>query len=356
LDASDSDFEDFSDEDDVIERPYGTKPYGTKPYGTKPYGTKPYGTKPYGTKPYGTKPYGTKPYGTKPYGTKPYAAGASLDPELWSGDLAELICGCSAVIRLGATIVAGDLELEVPVITATASYIDPRGGAAAPRQPIGELELRPLDHLLDALLAVPNQLLSGIAENAELADALKVDLGDAMTLAADTAFLKGSGGVRPLGITSYPATKQAAGADLLASARTIVETVRGRAVFRNPGWILDPLALNGLTRLTTADGLTASTAASARSLDTFALLKLDGVDGGTLLGYPFVMSAAASAAKPRLYFSADWQEAWVAISGDLITVDISVDAGFGANETLIRGTMFHDFGLRRPQAFAWLEQ
>jgi HK97 family phage major capsid protein len=355
LGGMDSEFEDLSDENDVIERPYGTKPYGTKPYGTKPYGTKPYGTKPYGTKPYGTKPYGTKPYGTKPYGTKPYPAEDALDPELWSGDVAELICGCSAVIRLGATIVAGDLELEVPAIAATASYIAPKRGRAAERQQIGEIQLRPLDHLLDALVAVPNRLIPGIAGNAELADALKVDLADALTLAADTAFLEGSGRVQPRGI-SKSVTKEDPGHDLLASARALVESVRQRAVFRNPGWIINPLALNELTRLTTADGLIGCSG-SGRSLDTFALLKLDGSDGGTLLGYPFVMSAAASAGKAaRLYFSADWQEAWVAIGQELVTVDISAEAAFAANETLIRGSMFHDFALRRRKAFAWVEQ
>ena len=359
----DSEFEDFSDEDDVIERPYGTKPYGTKPYGTKPYGTKPYGTKPYGTKPYGTKPYGTKPYGTKPYGTKPYGTkpygtkpypdGDALDPDVWSADVAELICACSAVIRLGATIVGGDVELEIPDVSAKAGY---NKGSAAQRQPIVERKLRPEDHQLVALVTVPDRLIGDIAENAELADALKVDLADALTGAADAAFLRGRRRGEPKGIASRVA-KETAARDLLASARKIVGTVRGRrAIFRNPGWILDPVALDQLTKLTTADGLQRSTARGARSLDTFVLLRLDGADGGTLLGFPFVMSSAASDGKPRLYFSADWQEAWIAISGELVSVDISAEAGFDASETVIRGSMLHDFGLRRPNAFAWTEQ
>src|SRR4029453_5552703 len=130
-------------EDDVIERPYGTKPYGTKPYGTKPYGTKPYGTKPYGT-----KPYGTKPYGTKPYGTKPYAAEDALDPAVWSADVAELICERSAVIRLGASIVADDFELQIPRVDATAIYVDPNTPQSVPGQQVAGRILRPLDHQL----------------------------------------------------------------------------------------------------------------------------------------------------------------------------------------------------------------
>jgi HK97 family phage major capsid protein len=359
LGAMDSEFEDFSGEDDVIERPYGTKPYGTKPYGTKPYGTKPYGTKPYGTKPYGTKPYGTKPYGTKPYGTKPYGTKPypdeeALDPDVWSAYVAELICECSAVIRLGATIVAGDLELETPVVDATANYVDVRKGTAATPQTTNGIELRPLNHELDALVAVPNRLIRGIAENAELADALKVDLADALTLAADRAFLRGSGAVEPTGI-SQTIKPEDPGVDLLESARKILESVRKRtprgkrpAIFRNPGWVLDPLALDELTKLPTA-----------KTLDTYSLLKLDRTDGGTLLGFPFVMSSAASAGEKeprRLFFSADWQEAWVAINRELVTVDISAEAGFDANETVIRASMFHDFHLRRPEVFAWVEQ
>jgi HK97 family phage major capsid protein len=351
----DSEFEDFSSEDDVIERPYGTKPYGTKPYGTKPYGTKPYGTKPYGTKPYGTKPYGTKPYGTKPYGTKPYPDEEALDPEVWSADVAELVCERSAVIRLGATIVAGDFKLQIPLVNATADYIDVKNPAAAPQQRVTGINLRPLDHQLSAVVAVPNRLIGGIAENAELADALKVDLADALTRSADTAFLRGPGGeVEPEGISKI-VDPQPPGDDLLESARKILESLRKRTppderpvTFRNPGWILDPLALDDLTKLALP---------TPETLDIFSVLKSDRTDGGTLLGFPFVMSSAASAGEPRrLYFSADWQEAWVAINRELVTVDISTEARFDTNETEIRASMFHDFQLRRPEVFAWVEQ
>jgi HK97 family phage major capsid protein len=348
----DSENVDFSDEDDVIERPYGTKPYGTKPYGTKPYGTKPYGTKPYGTKPYGTKPYGTKPYGTKPYGTKPYPDEDALDPEVWSADVAELVCERSAVIRLGATIVAGDLELEMPaVVDPTASYINVRRPTAATPQTTDGIELRPLKHELDALVSVANRLIRGIAADAEFADALKVDLADALALAADTAFLRGSRQVEPKGISRTRGVRKVdpPGVDLLDSARQILRSLReDNAIFRNPGWILDPLALDDLTKLP-----------AAGTLDSYSLFEPDRTDGGTLLGFPFVMSSAASARKSeprRLFFSADWQEAWVAINRELVTVDISAEAGFDANQTVIRASMFHDFRLRRPGLFAWVEQ
>jgi HK97 family phage major capsid protein len=361
-DARDLGDGDVSVDDGLAERPYGTKPYGTKPYGTKPYGTKPYGTKPYGTKPYGTKPYGTKPYGTKPYGTKPYGGSrdgnGGLDPDAWSADVAELVCDRSAVIRLGATIVACDYEVQLPVFDVEAKYIEINEGRDP--KPIKEkIQLDPRRFALDARVAVPNRRVPDIAENPELADAIKVDLADALALRADRAFLRGpGGGTEPRGIDGRAGELEKNGATVLALARAIATAARTREVpLRNPGWILAATTLDELTRLVTPDGLSVPDPQDGRTLDTYSLLRLDGADGGMFLGFPFIASAAAVAQQdpkdPRIFFSADWQDAWIGIDRELVTVDISAEAAVRTDETVIRASMYHDFTLRRTEAFVW---
>jgi Phage capsid family len=122
--------------------------------------------------------------------------------------------------------------------------------------------------------------------------------------------------------------------------------------FRCPGWIIGPESLDRLTQLRTADCLTQSDDPRARSLDSFPLLRLDGADGGSFLGYPFVVSAAAENA---IYFAADWREAWIGFDGPVVRVDASSDAAFQADQTLIRATMSYDFALRRQQGFGWAQ-
>jgi HK97 family phage major capsid protein len=84
------------------------------------------------------------------------------------------------------------------------------------------------------------------------------------------------------------------------------------------------------------------------------LLCLDGADGGEFLGYPFVVSTAAfDGGSHRMYLSADWRQAWIGVDGVLVDVDISADVHFQTDETVIRATMAHDFGLARLEAFTW---
>ena len=195
---------DWEDEEESPERPFGTKPFGTKPFGTKPFGTKPFGTKPFGTKPFGAKPFGTKPFGTKPFGTKPFGTkpfgtkgddGGSLDPEEWSADIAQLVCERSALIRLGATLVASEPggSLPTPAFEITAGFRAP--GEPEPELPeSGEAaELRPGEWRLSAAVALSPRVLGALGASPELAYTLKTSLAEELARSADEAFLQGPG-------------------------------------------------------------------------------------------------------------------------------------------------------------------
>lgn len=350
-------------------RPYGTRPYGTRPYGTRPYGTRPYGTRPYGTRPYGTRPYGTRPYGTRPYGTRPYGArpyvddvlgGGQFDPGEWGAEIAELVCERSAVIRLGATLMFADDELQVPVSNTAAGFRAP--GAAGPVPGVTpSIALRPGDWRLEASVTVPIRLFHGLAASPDLASTLKVDLAEALALWADQAFLLEQAAVGgPEGISDLVAgtPPAAGGGQLLQRLRNMASGVRAVHPVRNPGWILHPRALDDIAEFLTRNGVLGAPA-QGRAVDTFPLLKYDGADGGILLGFPFVTSAAALRGnRRRVYFSADWEEAWIGLDPYFVTVAVpgaSAAAGAPAasGDVVITASMPLDFILRRAPAFAW---
>jgi hypothetical protein len=362
-------------------RPYGSRPYGSRPYGSRPYGSRPYGSRPYGSRPYGSRPYGSRPYGSRPYGSRPYGSrdedevGAPfLDPGEWSADIADLFCDCSAVIRLGARLIANGDDLAVPAIDfsragARGAYIQqpevtpkdaPYGirinTRLKPDARVSQRRLCPRDYELATTVVLPNRLVRDVVGAPDLAWALKEDIARELALQADHAFLQGPGGRTPLGIAANGAIAQQPGlppggpVDLLATARAMLAALRGRpALFQNAGWILSPAALAGLSVLRTADTLGVGGAAD-HALDSSRLLKHDGVDGGWFLGYPFVSTSAAGP-PAHMFVSSDWSEAWIGTDGDVVTIDISPEARFGSDETVVRATMHHDFVVRKPAYF-----
>ena len=330
--------------EDELGRPVGARPVGARPVGARPVGARPVGARPVGTRPVGARPVGARPVG---------ARGGFLDPEEWSANVSELVCAHSAVIRLGATLVSTDGELRISAFDAAPNFRVP--GAAPPPAPgvAGEEPLRPRDYTLEARVAVPDRLLRGFAANPELADTLKFDLAEALARRADQTFL-GTGVGGPNGISALVRPTSARG-NRLQRLRRVLTAIRGAGLaLRNPGWIVHPDTLDALTKLKTVDGLDPSAGAGARTLDSFfALLRLDGADGGMLLGFPFVTSAAASVGNAqRIYFAADWQEAWVGVDPYFVTVDAPAEPA-GPDETVIRASMSLDFTLRREAAFAW---
>jgi hypothetical protein len=291
-----------------------------KPYGLKPYGLKPYGLKPYGLKPYGLKPYGLKPYGLKPYGLK----GGPVDlGEEWSADVSALVTERSAVIRLGGTVVGADQDVRVPVW-------DPDSD-----EPVAAIRLGSKESGVTVLLRVPNRLERDLAGDPELSEPLKADLAEHLAAALDEEVLA---------LIGEPEGAEGEG-DRLVRLRGLVESIRDFPL-RNPGWIIDRGTFDKLTKLPTENAI-AEGEEGARSLDSYGLIRRDGVDGGTLLGF-----AVVTCATEGVFFSADWDEAWIGIERNLVNVAVSAESGFAADETVIRATMSFDARLRRDGAFA----
>jgi hypothetical protein len=370
-------------------RPFGTRPFGTRPFGTRPFGTRPFGTRPFGTRPFGTRPFGTRPFGTRPFGTRPFGTRddeqeeGGLDPATWSADIAELFCAMSATVRLGARIVYDIDSLLIPNRRVEAVYLarpdridspgelleaeqrdtEPeraRSAAAVGRSRVsaGQRLLRPSDHALSVQIVVRNSLIRTVERHPDVADALKQDIARALVFEADGAFLHGGDGQpEPAGITAYCRELGNGGSDNpLELARAILRQLRVEEPkrFENPGWIFDPATLDELTRQLTAENVP-SKERSMRTLDATRLLELDGLDGGMLLGYPFLVSRAAAEEDDasRMYFSSDWAEAWIAAGSDLVCVDFSTEADFAADSTIVRAVMNHDFVVRRPGLFTF---
>jgi hypothetical protein len=262
-------------------------------------------------------------------------------------------------MRLGATVVFGTDELQVPVPNPAVGFRAPgkAGPAPAATPPV---VLRPGDWGLEASLSLPVRAWPGLEANADLALSVKVDLAEALAVGADQAFLRGAAVGGPDGIGDRVTRTGPAngGGQRLQRLRDLAAAVRAALPARTPGWILHPGVLDDLGRFLTRDGVTQD--AEGRAVDTFPLLRLDGADGGTLLGFPFLTSAAAADGNKRLvYCAADWQEAWIGLDPYLVTVGVrGAAAGAGAaaagpDDVVITASMPLDFTLRRPVAFAW---
>jgi hypothetical protein len=332
-------------------RPYGARPYGARPYGARPYGARPYGARPYGARPYGARPYGARPYGARPYGARPYleSGHGGFDPAEWGEDICELALSRSAVVTLGATVASSDEELWIPAATPTAIF---RGTAPPVPPPTAvAISLNPREERLEAWVSVPDALFRHLGENPEVADALKSDLADSLARGADAAFLDGPRPPLPGRIGALAGLTPTG--SLLSMVLSIVAEIRGKPSvdFRSAGWILHPRTLDALTRFVPP------APDDAPTLKEFCLLKLDGADGGMLVGLPFVTSEAVAvreAAEPRIYFAADWGDAWVGVAGTPVTVDTPVEPSV-TSEVVIRASMALDFALRRDDGFAWAD-
>jgi hypothetical protein len=342
-----------------------------------------------------TTPYGPRPYGPRPYGPRADEGRPYLDPDEWGADVAELFCQDSAVIRMGARVVTD----ATPSILSTEhlewpdnshgylprpSETIPKDDAAAKPIALGEEKaraalvkrvLRPHEHELAVKVVIPDELVRGLVDSPEIAWGLKQDLAHALAVQADRAFLQGEPlGLAPVGIRRTVAVQPNPAPhdpnDVLQVVRTMVGMIRRRPQVRfgSAGWILHPFWVDALTRVLTTDY---QQMGWGQGLDAASkeLLAPDGSDGGTLLGFPFISTRAATGerdatdddeegadlARAWIHFSADWSEAWIATNPDVVTVDVSIDAHFQSDETVVRAVVNHDFLVRRPEFFTYAD-
>jgi HK97 family phage major capsid protein len=272
-----------------------------------------------------------------------------LEPAQWGAVVSTLLFERSALLRLGARLIAADQK--VPLLTidrSTADYVESRN--PLPEGSDGDAGLNPTAYKLGAVLRLSSERFGAAMDNSESIGPLLEDLAEALALRADGAFLVGTGRNEPRGIANRVdegVHDEPLDADRLAAAREMLAELRGRAdvVFRNPGWVLHPRILEDLGKIKLPNG---------NPLGASPLLQGDGSDGGLLLGYAFVTSEAASKnGSPAMFFSADWSEAWIAADRWLAAVDISSSTAFGTDELLVRAVTRHDFTLRRPRFFAF---
>jgi Phage capsid family len=340
--------------------------FGDRPAGMRPAGMRPAGMRPAGMRPAGMRPAGMRPAGMRPAGMRDDDDMRDrLDPDEWSADIAELFCAYSAVIRSGARLVLGEFDLIVPSesLRGVPEYLprpvetSPDGeepdelgdaqndlvqAAGASRASLTTRRMRPRDNELTLSLVVRDQLVRALVEHPEIAWALKEDIARALALRADERFLQD---------IATPRNQFAPGRGPLETTRAMVAALRAdrRVHFANAGWILDPSALDALTNALTRNAL--RTNGNGTSLDSLAsgqLLAHDGADGGTLLGYPFIVSTAAGG---RIYFSSDWSEAWIGADPGLVSIQVSADARFQTDETIVRAVAHHDLVVRRSWFF-----
>jgi hypothetical protein len=355
-------------------KPFSAKPFSAKPFSAKPFSAKPFSAKPFSAKPFSAKPFGAKPFSAKPFSAKPFSArlpgtddGSGIDLDEWGGDIAELICERSAVMRLGATIVFAEAELQIPLSDPAAGFRAPGAAGPAPA-PTTPVVLRPGEWRLQASVALAIGLAAGIADNPGLGWTVKADLAEALARGADAAFL-GTAAGGPTGISALvsitgPAT---GGGQVLQRLRRLASAARTAHPTATPGWILHPDALTTIAEFLTANGVMQAPTAG-RAVDTFSLLRHDGRGGGILVGYPFVTSEAAKAGNQnQVYFSTDWDEAWIGLDPSFVTVEASAGgpgpAAAAPGQVTFTASMQLDFALRRAvrstptgpvHAFAWM--
>jgi HK97 family phage major capsid protein len=277
----------------------------------------------------------------------------------------------SAVMRMGPTVVPLKKSLDIVSLSTGASAVYLAENAPIPISEqtfVQSALLTPKE--LAALVPVSDRLLRDADDNPSVEEIIRRDLAEVLALRADLAFLRGTGtGGEPRGIRNTPGLtpppsmgtngRQPTFDDL----KEVVAALRNvNAPFARPGWVFHPRTIGTLEKFKDADG---------DYLAETGLLTFEATGGGgSLLNFPFRtttqipinLSVGNSNDASEIYFSSDWQEAWIgeedelriAVSGEATyTADggATWQSAFQNRQHLFRATWTHDLGLRRPSLF-----
>jgi HK97 family phage major capsid protein len=297
------------------------------------------------------------------------SSGGYLVPAEVSRDVLMGLRARSAVMRMGPTVVPLKKSLDVVSLSTGASAVYLAENAAIPISEqtfVQSALLTPKE--LAALVPVSDRLLRDADDNPSVEEIVRRDLAEVLALRADLAFLRGTGtGGEPRGIRNTPGLTPApslgtnGGQPAFDDLKEVVASLRNaNAPFSRPGWIFHPRTIGTLERYKDADG---------HYLAETGLLSFDATGGGgTLLGFPFRtttqipinLSVGSSSDCSEIYYSSDWDEAWVG-EEDTLRIEVSGEAtywtgadwvsAFQSRQHLFRATLVHDIGLRRPQLF-----
>ena len=291
-------------------------------------------------------------------------------PEL-SAEITPLLRARSVVLRLGARIIPVHRELDVAALsTGAVAHWTAENAPIVTSDETFALSVLLRPRALAALVAVSQRLLDDAVVNPSLEAVLRDDLAQVLGLAADLAFLRGSGlGMEPLGLRNFPGVNaielgsgDGASVDFDALKEVVASLRAINAPFTSPGWAMNARTLSTLERIKTTYGT---------YLATPDLLSFDPTGAtGRLLGFPVYTSSqipvsgtvGTSNDCSEIYFSSDWNELYVGQQAAL-TIDSSPEASytpdgtswvsaFQTRQVLFRAVTLLDAAPRRPQLFA----
>lgn len=291
------------------------------------------------------------------------AAGGFLVPEDVSGEIIELLRPASVVMSLSPVVIpmsSGNFTMNRVASGAQASYIGEQQDAPATGVQFGQVKLSAKK--LAALIPVSNDLLRMASQQADRV--VRDDMIAAIAQRTDLAFLRGTGSeFSPRGLRSQLLGTALAASNILAANATVnlanVTTDLGRMVLAlanldvpmlRPGYVLAPRTERFLMDLRDGNG-------------NFAFR--EEMQAGRLNGYPYrrttqvPINLGGGTNESEIYF-ADFAQVVVgehmglevATSTEAAYVDAqgTMRAAFSRDETIMRGIVQHDIGLRHLAA------
>ena len=306
--------------------------------------------------------FGEDDLATKSLETGTDTAGGYTVPDIYSGELIELLRAQAIVRSMSPTMYdmpTGTLRIGRQNAGSTAAYTTELANIGMTEPTFDEVVLS--WHKLTALVPISNDLLRQSIQNIDAV--VRDDLLASLSLREDLAFLRDDGsGALPTGLLSLvdAANQFTANATVnlvnitsdLANALLLLRNANVR--FLRPGWLFAPRTDLYLRTIRDTNG-------------NFAFK--DEMDGGRLFGVPFGVTTQIPI---NLGVGTDESEIYIADFADVaigqlmnIQIDASdtaayhdganVQASFSKDETVIRAIMEHDIALRQTLSLAVID-
>jgi HK97 family phage major capsid protein len=191
----------------------------------------------------------------KAMGEETGAGGGFIVPSVTANEIIELLRAKAVIRKLGAIIVSGmkSGQQEMPRQDSGSRGYWVGENKKKTESEVGLGMLQVLLKEVAALVKLPNSL---IEDSSPAADTIvKNDLGLALALAEDFAFITGTGASMPLGLLNFPGIGTtdltgALGYDDLIDAETAIETLNGSYT----GWLMHPRSKGTIRKIKDGDG------------------------------------------------------------------------------------------------------
>jgi HK97 family phage major capsid protein len=296
-----------------------------------------------------------------------FTGGGATVPTAESSEIIEFLRAASVVRRLNPTTVPmpnGNLTISKMTGGATATYVSEAFSAVSSQPTFGQLNLSAKK--LITIVPISNDLLR--FANPQFDTMVRQDAIAAMAARQDLAFIRGDGtAATPKGLKFWtPAAnvETVNAIPALATVTTDLGTLIGDLLnadvrMLRPAWIFAPRTYIYLTTLRDGNG-------------NFAFrneMLQGGMFNGTLWGYPYGVTTAipinlavTGTAESEIYF-VDMADAIVADAYDMQVSVVdgaayynaagTLTGGFSQDETVLKITSAHDFGMRHDESVAY---